>query len=179
MEIIYFHPSQNSQSNFMRDFLGNFTMHQFSIFFGFKLGRDPPGTLWGQIQTNNWQFSAIFKRKPSGQPTDLFRNIFCQPPLRNVSLLGSQHIVSENILPTPTKQFSIFFVGAQALQASKILCLKILWSNFLIISRYQNFKRHSAEICQPLGPPVSVPLPKRNLFCQISILSQFPGNFQT
>ena len=45
-------------------------------------------------------FQSIFKRKPSGQPTNLFRNIFCQPQ---------------------TRQFSIFFyVGAQAPQAFSI-----------------------------------------------------------
>ena len=33
--------------------------------------------------------------------------------------------------------------------------------DFVIISRHQNFKRHSAENFQPLGPPTSVHLPKK------------------
>ena len=36
--------------------------HSESDNFCFKLGQDPPGTLCGHFQTNNWQSQSIFKR---------------------------------------------------------------------------------------------------------------------
>ena len=50
---------------------------------------------------------------------------------------------------------------------------------FFSVSRYQNFKRHSAIIFQPLRPPVLVPLPNfQSLQIFIEIHRWFFANFQ-